>query len=82
LAEGERVVEERLAAAGHEDFPFRLRFCDTNRHELHLGREIHSMPLLEELDRALCAAGFSCIRVLHMRDLSGYFDRTNAGPET
>jgi uncharacterized protein len=82
LAEGERVVEEALAAAGYEDFPFRLRFCDTNRHELHLGREVHSMPLLEELERALFAAGFPCIRVLHMRDLSGYFDRTNAGPET
>lgn len=82
LAEGERVVEEMLAAAGYADFPFRLRFCDTNRHELHLGREIHSIPLLEELERALGASGFSCISVLHMRDLSGYFDRTNAGPET
>ncbi len=81
LAEGERVVEEMLLAAGYEDFPFRLRFCDTNRHELHLGREIHSSSMLYELEHALLAAGFSCISVRHIRDLSGFFDRTNAGQE-
>lgn len=81
LAEGERVVEEVLKAAGYEDFPFRLRFCDTNRHELHLGREIRSVQLLEKLEHALLTACFPCISVRHMRDLSGYFDRKNAGPE-
>lgn len=82
LAKGERVVEEVLMAAGYEDFPFRLRFCDSNRHELHLGREIHSVSLLEELEHALLAIGFCCICVRHMRNLSGFFDRTNAGRET
>jgi uncharacterized protein len=82
LAEGERVVEEMLMAGGFEDFPFRLRFCDTNRCELHLGREIHSSSMLNELEHALLAAGFSCISVRLMRDLSGFFDRTNAGLET
>jgi uncharacterized protein len=82
LAKGERIVEELLMAAGYEDLPFRLRLCATNRHELHLGREIHSMPLLNELEQVLLAAGFSCIFVRYMPDLSGFFDRTTAGRET
>lgn len=82
LAEGERIVEEALAAAGHEDFPFRLRLCSANRHELHLGGEIHSTSLIEELKDALRGAGFFCISVRRMDDLSGFFDRTEAGRET
>lgn len=82
LAEGERAVEETLAVAGYDDFPFRLRVCAVNRHELHLGREIHSVALLKEFERALAATGTPSVSVRHVRELSGFFDRTDAGGET
>jgi len=75
LAEGERIVEEALTMAGYDEFPFRLRLCDTGCPELHLGREIDSPLLLLGLNEMLQTEGFSSIFVRVVPELSGYFDR-------
>jgi len=82
LAAGERAVEEALQRAGHEEFPFRLRFGDAECHELHLGREIRSYRLLRKLEDVLLAEGFSSISVRYVAKLSGYFDRMDEELET
>jgi len=82
LAAGERVVEEALQGAGYEEFPFRLRLCDTGDYELHLGREIDSSLMLSTLEHVLRAAGFSSILVRCVPRLSGYFDRINEEQKT
>ncbi|SFL35458.1 uncharacterized protein SAMN05421830_101755 [Desulfomicrobium norvegicum] len=82
LAAGERAVEEALQAAGHEEFPFRLRLGDRGCHELHLGREIHSSRMLCMLEEVLLAEGFSRIAVRCVSQLSGYFDRMDDEQKT
>jgi uncharacterized protein len=82
LAAGERVVEEVLHRAGHEEFPFRLRHGDAGCHELHLGREIHSSRLLRTVEDVLLAEGFARISVRCVSKLSGYFDRMDDKLET
>jgi uncharacterized protein len=82
LAAGERAVEAALQAAGHEEFPFRLRLGDPGCHELHLGREIRSTRTLCELEEVLLAEGFTRISVRCVSQLSGYFDRMDDEQKT
>jgi uncharacterized protein len=82
LAEGERIVEEALQAAGYEEFPFRLRLGETGGLELHLGRELYASLSVSGLENMLAAEGFSCISARVVPALSGYFDRIGDGPET
>lgn len=78
LAEGERVVEDALSAAGYSEHPFRLRVCEAGGYELHLGPTITSTGVLRTLEQVLHAAGFPCIPVRSMATVSGYFDNTAA----
>ena len=77
LAEGERVVEDALRAAGYAEHPFRLRVCEAGGYELHLGPASPSTTVLRTLEEALHAAGFPCTPVRSMATVSGYFDNTD-----
>ena len=81
LAEAERVVAEAFRMAGYDEFPFRLRLCETGCHELHLGRDVASPLLLLGLVELLQTQGFPSIFVRVIPTLSGYFDRIGNDPE-
>ena len=75
VAGGEQAVEGVLRDAGYDDVVFRLRVCEKNRFELHVGLNPISGELAEMLQRSLHASGFPSAQVHSMEKISGYFDR-------